>query len=192
MLARSLRWQVLLAPIASIKLDNSFAATAIGFGSLFVIGRASEVIRPIVLSLRENLKPSATFATIMIERIYDTTAVVSLFAINLLIFTLPAEAGGRAEQLQKVRWGGGLLLAGLAVGIATLILLRTKAPQLIAWLERLSARYSLRLLQPVLNLIRHLAEGLSVLVSLRALALSLFYTGCVWTLVSTATWLVFY
>jgi uncharacterized membrane protein YbhN (UPF0104 family) len=32
------------------------------------------------------------------------------------------------------------------------------------------------MLQPVLNLIRHLADGLSVLVSLRALALSLFYT----------------
>ncbi len=192
MLARSLRWQVLLSPIALIKLDNAMAATAIGFGSLFVVGRASEVIRPIVLSLRENLKPSATFATIMIERIYDTTAVVSLFAINLLFFTLPPEAGGRVEQLQKVRWVGGLLLAGLVVGIVTLILLRTKAPQLIAWLERLSARFSLRLLQPLLNLIRHLADGLSVLVSLRALALSLFYTGCVWALVSTATWLVFY
>lgn len=192
MLARSLRWQVLLAPIAPVKLDNAVAATAIGFGSLFVVGRASEVIRPIVLSLRENLKPSATFATIMIERIYDTAAVVSLFAVNLLFFTLPSEASGHAEQFRKIRWIGSLLLAGLVVGIATLILLRTRAPQLIAWLERLSARFSLRLLQPVLNLIRHLADGLSVLVSLRALALSLFYTGCVWALIVLATWLVFY
>jgi glycosyltransferase 2 family protein len=192
LLARSVRWRVLLAPIAQIKLDNAVAATAIGFGSLFVVGRASEIIRPIVLSLRENLKPSATFATILIERIYDTTAVVTLFAVNLLFFTLPPEASSNAEQLQKVRWIGALLLAGLVVGIGGLILLRLKAPQLLAWLESLRARFSLRLFQPLLNFIRHLADGLSVLVSLRALALSLLYTGCVWALVSLATWLVFY
>ena len=189
---RSMRWQVLLAPIAPIKLDNAIAATAIGFGSLFVVGRASEIIRPIVLSLRENLKPSATFATILIERIYDTTAVVTLFAVNLLFFTLPVAEGNRVQQLQTIRWIGALLLAGLIVGIVTLILLRLKAPQLIAWLERLMARFSLRLFQPLLNFIRHLADGLSVMVSLRALALSLLYTGCVWALVSLATWLVFY
>jgi hypothetical protein len=97
MLARALRWQVLLSPIAPIKLDNAVAATAIGFGSLFVVGRASEIIRPIVLSLRENLKPSATFATIMIERIYDTTAVVSLFAVNLLFFHF-ADCGERSRR----------------------------------------------------------------------------------------------
>jgi glycosyltransferase 2 family protein len=48
------------------------------------------------------------------------------------------------------------------------------------------------LLQPLLNLIRHLADGLSVLVSVRALTLSLVYTGCVWGLVTLATWLVLY
>ena len=189
MLARSLRWQVLLAPIAPIKLDNAMAATAIGFGSLFIVGRASEIIRPLVLSMRENLKPSATFATILIERIYDTTAVVTLFAFNLLFFTLPTQDSERAKQLATIRGLGLLLLLGLVAGIVTLVLLRLKAAQIIGWLE---ARLKARWFQPVLNLIRHLADGLSVLVSLRALAMSLFYTGCVWTLVTTGTWLVLY
>jgi len=190
LVVRSLRWQVLLGPIARVKLDNAIAATAIGFGSLFVVGRASEVIRPIVLSLRENIKPSATLATILIERIYDTTAVVSLFSVNLLFFTLPVQDAGRVEQLATVRLIGVLLLAGLALGIVLLIVLRLRAPQIISWLERLSERWSLHFLQPLFNLIRHLADGLSVLVSIRALAFSLFYTGCVWGLVTTATWLV--
>lgn len=189
MLARSLRWQVLLAPIATIKLDNAMAATAIGFGSLFVVGRASEIIRPLILSIREQLKPSATLATILIERIYDTTAVVTLFAFNLLFFTLPTQDSERVKQLATIRVLGLLLLLGLVTGIVTLVLLRLKAPQIIGWLE---ARLKARWFQPVLNLIKHLADGLSVLVSLRALALSLFYTGCVWTLVTTGTWLVVY
>ena len=48
--ARSLRWREFLAPIAEVKLSNLIAATAVGFGGLFVIGRAAEVIRPTVLS----------------------------------------------------------------------------------------------------------------------------------------------
>ena len=192
LVARSLRWQILLAPIARIKLDNAVAATAIGFGSLFVVGRASEVIRPIVLSLRENLKPSATLATILIERIYDTTAVVLLFALNLLFFELPVQDAGRVAQLALIRWIGLALLGGLALGITLLILLRLRAPQILNWLEGVFDRFSLRFLQPLLNLIRHLADGLAVLVSFRSLALSLFYTGCVWALVTTATWLVLY
>lgn len=187
MLARSLRWQVLLAPIAPVKLDNAMAATAIGFGSLFVVGRASEIIRPLVLSMRENLKPSATLATILIERIYDTAAVVTLFAFNLLFFTLPAPDSERVKQLAAIRGIGLALLLGLSAGIVTLVLLRLKAPQIIGWL---AARITVRWFQPILNFIRHLADGLSVLVSLRALALSLFYTVCVWALVTTGTWLV--
>src|SRR5215510_2205070 len=50
MLARSLRWQAFLAPIKPVGLRNLFAATVIGFGALFVIGRAgSEIIRPAFL-----------------------------------------------------------------------------------------------------------------------------------------------
>src|SRR5262245_47747412 len=86
MFARSLRWQAFLSPITSAKFSNLFAATSVGFGAIFVIGRAGEIIRPAVLSLRERIKPTATFATILIERLFDTTAVVSLFAANLLFF----------------------------------------------------------------------------------------------------------
>ena len=43
-----------------------------------------------------------------------------------------------------------------------------------------------------MNFIRHLAEGLSVLLNFRALAATLFFTACVWTLVCAATWLTLF
>src|SRR5262249_12730945 len=99
LVARSFRWQVFLYPIKTTRLSNLFAANAVGFGALFIVGRAgSEIIRPAVLSLRERLRPSATIATILIERIYDTTAVVLLFAVSLLSFEFPARA---ARDWQK-------------------------------------------------------------------------------------------
>ncbi len=192
MLARSFRWQALLAPIAKAKLGNLFAATSVGFGAIFVIGRAGEIIRPAVLSLRERLRPSATIATILIERVYDTAAVVTLFAVNLLFLELPPNHGGDASTLEAIRSLGFILLIGLVVGIAILVLLRLKAEPIIVWLERQSARFPRKLVQPLLNLVRHLADGLSVLLNLRALAITLFHTACVWALVTAAIWLTLF
>lgn len=189
--ARSLRWQVFLSPITPAKLSNLFAATAVGFGAIFVIGRAGEIIRPTVLSLRERIKPTATFATILIERLFDTTAVVSVFAVNLLFFELPSDQGN-ADALKAHRSIGLTLLIGVGAGIFILALLRLKAPVIIGWMERHGARFPKKLYSPLLNFIRHLADGLSVLLNLRALATTVFFTACVWVLVCAATWLTLF
>jgi glycosyltransferase 2 family protein len=186
-IARSLRWQALLVPIARVSFHNLFAATAVGFGSIFVIGRAGEIVRPAVLSLRERLRPSATLATILIERVFDMTAVVSLFAVNLLFFKLPT--GGDHQQFGAIRTIGLLLMIGVILGLVVLVLLRLNSNRILDWLEQHSRRLPQTLSQPVLNFIRHLAEGLSVLLNFRELALTIFYTVCVWGLVSAATWL---
>jgi glycosyltransferase 2 family protein len=193
MVARSLRWQAFLAPIKPVGLKNLFAATAIGFGGLFVIGRAgSEIIRPTFLSLRERLRPSATIATILVERIYDSATIGLLFAINLLFFRLPADRAGTWESVGGTRTVGLILTAILLSGLAILVLLRLKAGSIIDWLRRMTERLPRKFTQPLLNFISHLADGLSVLLNVRELAVTIFYTACVWTLVSAATWLTLY
>ncbi len=189
--ARSLRWKAFLAPIATARLSNIFAATSVGFGAIFVIGRAGEIVRPAVLSLRERISPSATLATILIERLYDTTAVVSLFAVNLLFFKLPPSQGD-VGALGTIRAVGLTLLIGVAAGITILVLLRLKAGPMISWLERRSSRFPQKLVRPLLNFISHLSDGLSVLLNMRELAITAFLTLCVWTLVSAATWLTLF
>ena len=191
LLARSLRWRALLAPIAPVTLGHVFAATSIGFGSVFIVGRAGEIVRPMVLSLRERLRASATIATILIERLYDTTAVVGLFAVNLLFLRLPAASGAEPQTLGSIRTLGLLLSVGVAAGIAAMVLLRLRAEGLISWLERRTRRLPPQLVRPILNLIRHLADGLSVLLDLRELLLTSAYTALVWGLVILSHWLVF-
>ncbi|MCI0336325.1 MAG: flippase-like domain-containing protein [Acidobacteria bacterium] len=193
MLARSLRWQAFLAPIKPVGLGNLFAATSIGFGALFVIGRAgSEIIRPTVLSLRERLQPSATIATILIERIYDSSTVGLLFSLNLIFFELPADRAQAWEGLGGTRTVGLSLTFGLLFGLAVLVMLRLKAELIIRWVERVTNRLPKKLTLPLLNFVRHLAEGLSVLLNLRKLLVTIFYTACVWVLVSVATWLALF
>jgi uncharacterized protein (TIRG00374 family) len=191
-LVRSLRWQVLLAPIAQVKFNNLVAATAVGFGGLFIIGRAAEIIRPAILSLRERLQPSATFATILIERIFDSVAVVTLFSFSLLFSELPPDQAIAWQKIGGTRTFGLLLLLGVISGLTILVLLRLKASPIISWIEGQSVRLPSKLIQPLLNFARHLTDGLSVLFSLRELAVATFYTAGVWTLVSSATWLTLY
>jgi uncharacterized protein (TIRG00374 family) len=190
LLARSLRWQAFLAPIARIRLSGLFAATAIGFGSVFIFGRAGEIVRPMVLSLRERIRPSATFATILIERVYDMTAVVTLFAVNLLFLEPTGSSGFDERAVTSMRYLGGLLLAGVCIGVALLVFLRLRAARVNDRMSRLAERRFPRIMRPIANLVSHLTDGLAVLLNLRELALTLMYTAMVWGLVTASTWLV--
>jgi glycosyltransferase 2 family protein len=189
MLARSLRWQTLLAPIAQVGLHNTFAATSIGFGSIFVFGRAGEVVRPIILSLREDVPPSATIATILIERLFDTMTVAAIFAFNLLFFTLPVGKADDLPTLGTIHTFGVIMSVGVVIGIVVLVLIRLKADVLLDFLERHSRILPEKLARPLLNLVRHVADGLSVLMNARELVKVVFYSLVVWVLVAAATWL---
>lgn len=190
LVARSLRWQVLLAPIKKVSLRNAFAANTIGFGSIFVFGRAGEVVRPIVMSLRERLSPGATIATVFIERIFDTAAVVALFAGNLLFFVPPENQAGNSAVIRSIRLTGLSLSLGVIAGLGLLVLLRLKADVFLAWMGRITRPLPQKVSSLLLGLLRHLAEGLSVLVNLKELLLAIFYTALVWGTVTAAAWLV--
>lgn len=190
LLARALRWQAFLAPITHVSLRNAFAATSVGFGSVFVIGRAGEVVRPMILTLRERVRLSATIATVMIERVYDMTMVVGLFAVNLVFFQMPSGKADDLKTLNSIRSLGLILSLAIIGGIIILVILRLRAEFVINLLERKSGWVPRKVARPLLNLMRHLAEGLSVLLNVRELLMTSFYTLVVWALVTCETWLV--
>src|SRR5512138_957547 len=67
---RAFRWQYLLAPIGPTRFATAFQTTVIGFSANFLLpARPGEVLRPYLLARRENLPPTACFATIILERL---------------------------------------------------------------------------------------------------------------------------
>ncbi len=86
----------------------------IGFAASAVLpARAGEVIRPYLLARREGLSATATFATIIVERILDLVAVLMLLATFLIWFDPGMEARDSAV-FQAIRFGG-LVMAPVAV-----------------------------------------------------------------------------
>lgn len=188
---RALRWRALLAPLAQSSVRNLLAATSVGFGAIFLIGRSGEVLRPTFLPLVDRrVRPAAAFVTIGVERVYDMAAVVLIFAIDMIWFRAP---NGDAATYAFVRKLGFVLLVAFAIGIACLIWFRARAPQLIEWLERKFERASpaLRRVGKVLtSLLDQLRLALGVLVNARELALTIGWTAMLWTVIAVANWCV--
>ena len=187
MIVRALRWVTFLQPITCANLWDALTATVIGFGCIFVVGRAGDVVRPLLLSMRTRIKASATIATILIERIYDMTAVGAMFAVNLFFIELPVS---KAAELQKLRSLGLFMLLGLVAGLGVLVILRLRATWLIGLFEKLFGWLPRRLLDFVRGLLVHLADGLSVLLNARELLKTVVQTAVVWGLIAFAYWAV--
>lgn len=191
-LFRAARWGALLAPLSPASLKNLFIATTVGFGAVFLAGRAGEVARPAILPMRDpRIRPSASFVTILVERLYDLIAVAILFAANLLWFRPPA---GLAVEFGRVRIAGFILLLATLLGVFGLTQFRKKSSRAIPWLkQRIEGRRYIpeRLVRAVISILEQLARALRVLVDARELAITVGWTAIVWVTIGVASLLVF-
>jgi glycosyltransferase 2 family protein len=188
---RAIRWQSFLAPLTSTSLREVWIATTVGFAAVLTIGRIAEVVRPVVLPMRDKrVRPAAAFVTIMIERLYDTMTVVVIFAINLLWFK-PIHAS--ESEFNRARIAGFLLVGVLLIGVILLILFQRSSQKLIEWLDRkLSTDSNLRrrLKRVLLSTLEQLATALGVLSDARRLAITIGWSLLLWFSVAIANLLV--
>ena len=188
---RAFRWGALLKPLVPARFPDLFAATTIGFSAVFLIGRAGEFVRPVVLPMRDpRVRPSASLVTILVERIYDMMAVALMFAINLIWFR-PAVTS--EISFGRVRVVGFGLVAATIVGLIFLIWYRTKSAWALEILERRVTRWRFvpqRLAKLVMGMLEQLAQALRVLVNARELAETIGWTALLWFGVALANFLV--
>jgi hypothetical protein len=178
---RAFRWRAFLAPFGKASLRELWVATVVGFGAILLVGRAGEVVRPVVLLMRDRgVKPAASFVTIVIERIYDSLMVVFAFAVSLALLDPPAGAGGEFAHVRQAGW----LLVGLGVVAVTLLTwFRLRSRQFSDWLEGVFDKwpgFPLKLKRVVLSLIDQLARALGILANARELAITMGWTAMLW------------
>jgi uncharacterized protein (TIRG00374 family) len=90
-LLRALRWRFLLDPIERLSIGSLFSALVIGYmANLLVPAHLGEILRAYVLSRRERIAMSSTFATIVMERIIDMFTLLVLMGVAILIYPFPA------------------------------------------------------------------------------------------------------
>jgi len=189
---RAFRWRAFLAPLGKASMRELWVATTVGFGAILLVGRAGEVVRPVVLPMRDRrVRPAASFVTIMIERVYDSMTVVFVFAVNLLWFRPIA---GTTGQFSHVRQFGFLFVVLGVIGIAALVWFRLNSQTLIGWLEARFNRWPrlpARLKRAALSVLDQLARALRILADVRDLSVTIGWTALLWGSIVVANLLVF-
>lgn len=185
---RALRWQYLLAPIGRVRFRSAFRTTTIGFAASSVLpARPGEVIRPYLLARQEGLSISATFATIVVERLLDSVTVVMLLASFVLLFD-PGMALADGTMYRLVRIGG------LAVGVGTLVLLGVLFfvaghPEALGrWVFRLEHLLPGRAARKLAGLLQSFAKGLAVVRAPMRLLVALLYSLILWFTIVLGIW----
>jgi hypothetical protein len=89
-LLRSIRWGVILRPLEQISQLTLFAVTCVGFLAIVSLpARIGELARPFLISRKSNLSMSSALGTIVIERVFDSLAVLLIFALTFLWMPFP-------------------------------------------------------------------------------------------------------
>ncbi|NOR64953.1 MAG: flippase-like domain-containing protein [Candidatus Scalindua sp.] len=87
---RAIRWKVLISPVKKVSILNLFSVNMIGFMANNVLpARLGEVIRPVMIARKEKINVSTSFATIVMERIFDMLGIIVI--ASLLFYFLPSD-----------------------------------------------------------------------------------------------------
>ena len=81
-IVRAYRWQLLLEPFDTVPLRNVFSSTMIGyFGNGVFAFRLGELLKAYSVAKNTNMNTMQAFGTVIIERLLDVIAVISVFII---------------------------------------------------------------------------------------------------------------
>jgi len=186
---RTIRWQYLLAPIGAVSFGPVFRTTIIGFGALGLLPvRVGDVIRPYLLARREGLPVTATFATVILERVLDLVTILVLMAVYVWGFaregSIPEQYLGPIESSSAVLGLGG-------IGVLVVMWLLATHPERVGALAALAGRVLPdRLSGRVESMARTFSTGFGAARDARAFALAVLWSFPLWVSIAAQAWAV--
>jgi uncharacterized protein (TIRG00374 family) len=180
---RSLRWKAFQRNLGPSRFGPIYAMTLAGFAAIFLLGRAGEPVRPLLLARKEKLPIADLFGIYALERLFDLASTAVIAAIGLLLFQSRGHEGETAGKLETAaRTTGSLLFAGVVGAIAFLLYLRLHGSALLE--RRLQGWVITRGWRGrIAGIVLGFARGVQAIRSWSDLALSMFYSAVHWFLV---------
>lgn len=186
---RALRWMRFSRALGKTRFWNVYSATLMGFTATFLLGRAGEPVRPVLIARKDSISVPPMFGVYVLERVADMAATVILASYALLAFErrgplLSGTTGGDDSSLMRhAQSAGALLLLGVIVLIAFLIYFRYHGGE---WLGRKlqhpAWRHGWR--EKIAALLEGFSDGLRGIRTLGDLGALVGYTAIHWLLVA--------
>jgi glycosyltransferase 2 family protein len=180
---RSVRWKVFQQNLGPSHFWNIYAMTLAGFSAIFLLGRAGEPIRPLLLARKEKLPVSGIFGIYVLERLFDAASTAVIAAIGLLLFQSHAHDGQMTSALQTAaRTTGSVLCVGVLGAAAVLIYLRLHGTALLERrLQPIAAAHGWK--ARFASIVLEFARGVQTIRTWGQLALAVLYSTVHWFLV---------
>jgi len=194
LLMRAFRWKYLLIhEKRDVRLFNLFAGNAIGFTVTFLLpGRLGEIVKPLYVARKENVRPGFALGTVVVERIFDVFAMCFLLGVFILArplygSTFKVQSGAYSKLYL---WGIiGAVFASVLLGLSLLFFFyKEKALDLTA---RILKPLSQKFAHKVLNLLREFIDGLKFFHSLGNVLIYIGLSLAVWLGITFYYWVFF-
>ncbi|HVZ36502.1 MAG TPA: lysylphosphatidylglycerol synthase transmembrane domain-containing protein [Polyangiaceae bacterium] len=194
-LIRAARWQLLLAPLATVRLRRIFAASFLGFLAILMFPlRTGEVVRPMLIRDRRRLTVWAAAGTLGAERIVDGLVLSGILFVALLLAhpldPLPERLGDLPIRVSLVPTTAYLALIAFSLALLGMLAFHVWKGPTRRLVERIVGAVSPRFAHWVSTRLEGLAEGLSFLSGPRHALPFVLATLAYWLLNAACTWLL--
>lgn len=180
---RSLRWQVFQQNLGPAHFWNIYKLTLAGFSAMFLLGRAGEPVRPLLLARKEKIPVADMFGIYVLERLFDAASTAVIAGLGLVLFQSHAHAGGTATALQTAaKTTGTVLFAGVLGAAIVLVYLRLHGTALLE--RRLQGSAAARGWRAALaRTVLGFARGVQTIRTWTQLVSAILYSALHWVLV---------
>jgi len=158
---RAWRWGAFLAPLRPVPFGRLLHVTVVGFMSGLFIPRASEIVRPYLVTRSHGITTTAGFATVVLERVVDLITVLVLFFLYLYVLPLPVQQRPGPLPLLKATGLGAATVAGTA--LVALAAFHFQAERAMRLIDRVLGWLPARIGKPLGGMARSFSDGLLVL-----------------------------
>lgn len=178
---RGLRWRTILKPIKLIPSFLLFRILCIGeLGNYLLPARIGEIIRVMMISMKEQISKASTFASVFVEKLVDLSMVLFFLVSFSVAFSLPS-------LVQVSSYIAGSVLFVVIVACILLLHFKSKIEKLV---ELLLSKFPKAVIT-IQRLIDRFFEGLSIIKNIRQLLPAFFWSLILWILYSLALFFVF-
>src|SRR2546421_6444195 len=110
---RALRWQIFQRNLGKAEFWSIYRMTLAGFAAVFVLGRAGEPVRPLLISRKAKIPVADTFWIFVLERVFYFSSSAGISGLGFFFYASQEHAGGPASVIaERGRAGGGVVALG--------------------------------------------------------------------------------
>lgn len=150
---RAVRWGYFMEPIKHVRTPKLFSAMMIGYmaNNLFPL-RLGEFLRAYAIGKSAGVSKAASFATIIVERIFDVLSLLAILALTVFYHTFP-------DWIEKTAW----MIFVASVGfIIFVVFLMEKTEQTLHAVDVMLRPAPAQLSEKVRAILRSFLEGFAV------------------------------